>query len=77
MKQLWLWFAYLPPATKLGQGNVLAGVCDSVNGGVPGRGGLLPGGCTVRGLGCLGWPLLRAVRILLECILVLNLKTSS
>ena len=29
----------LPPATKLGQGNVFTGVCDSVNGGVPGPGG--------------------------------------
>ena len=46
MKQLWLWFAYLPPATKLGQGNVLAGVCDSVNGG----GCLVGGGSAPRGL---------------------------
>ena len=29
----------LPPATKLGQGYIFAGVCDSVNGG-----GVLPGG---------------------------------
>ena len=28
----------LPPATKLGQGNVFTGVCDSVNG----RGGAIP-----------------------------------
>ena len=28
-----LYFAYLPAATKLGQGNVFTGVCDSVHGG--------------------------------------------
>ena len=77
---------FLPPATKLGQGNIFTGVCDSVNGGgVPAPGG---GACSVgSGLGGVwswggsgprgvpggdppGWPLLRAVRILLECILV-------
>ena len=80
----------LPPATKLGQGYIFTGVCDSVNGGggvcsqgclllgegvcsrgvsAPGGGGcLLPGG--VPGGDPLGRPLLRAVRILLECILV-------
>ena len=45
---------FVPPATKLGQGNVFTGVCDSVN-----RGCLLPGGCLLRG--CLvrwGWCLL-------------------
>ena len=31
---------FLPAATKLGQGNVFTGVCDSVHGG----GGLVPGG---------------------------------
>ena len=53
----------LPPATKLGQGNVFTGVCDSVNGGISSRGGwswgvggpgpgggcLVPGGCLVLG----------------------------
>ena len=41
----------LPPATKLGQGNIFTGVCDFVNGGVclvpggvPGPGGSGPGG---------------------------------
>ena len=127
---------FAPPATKLGQGNVFTGVCDSVNrgvsspgggvcyggawsdgGGVCSRGGVpaLGGWCLFRGVsalgggvcsqgvsalgggvcsgGCLlseGWcllpgvsapggvpggdppgrSLLRAVRILLECILV-------
>ena len=28
-------FVLLPPATKLGQGYVFTGVCDSVQGGVP------------------------------------------
>ena len=48
--------SFLPPATKLGQGYIFTGVCDSVprrggglvrggawTGGVPGRGGLLRG----------------------------------
>ena len=40
---------FLPTATKLGQGNVFTGVCDSVNrGGVP---GLVTGGCTWSGHG--------------------------
>ena len=34
----------LPPATKLGQGNVFTGVCDSVNRGASSGGYLLPGG---------------------------------
>ena len=61
--------AFLPPATKLGQGNVFTGICDSVNrgGGVPGPGGSAPGGEPSPS----GRPLLRVVRILLECILVL------
>ena len=36
---------FLLPATKLGQGNIFTGICDSVN-----RGGLLPG-AVVSGLG--------------------------
>ena len=63
---------------SLGQGSVFIGVCDSVNrGGVCSRGCLLPGGksrgCLLRGVpggDPPGRPLLRAVRILLECILV-------
>ena len=40
---------YLPPATKLGQGYIFTGVCDYVNGGVPG-----PVGCAwFRGGVCL------------------------
>ena len=108
----------LPPATKLGQGNIFTGVCDSVNrcgvcsgggcvsapGGSAPRGvclllgvsalavsadwwGLLPGGGSApwgvcsRGMSAPGgawWRppprrlLLRAVRILLECIIVHN-----
>ena len=45
----------LPPATKLGQGNIFTGICDSVNGGrgVAGTGGcLLPGGCLLLGSVC-------------------------
>ena len=105
----------LPPATKLGQGYIFTGVCDSVQGGggggipaciagdipaclaaggvlsqhalqegcllpgVPGPGGLLwgvpgPGVPAPRGSAPggdpPGRPLLRVVRILLECILV-------
>ena len=72
----------LAPATKLGQGNVFTGVCDSVNGGLSAPGGkgrgLFRGGCLLPAgfllLG--GWrppgrQLLRAVRILLEYILVI------
>ena len=67
----------LPPATKLGQGYIFTGVCDSAHGGgVPGPGG---GSCSwgvflqvVPGGDPLGRLLLRAVRILLKCILVLN-----
>ena len=75
---------FLPPATKLGQGYIFTGVCHSVNrGGVWSWGGcLLPGGLFWGGSGPggsargvpggdpPGRPLLWAVRILLECILV-------
>ena len=82
------WFElFLPPATKLGQGYIFTGVCDSVHmgGGVPGNGGAWSQGVYSRGdawswgvsapRGCLvetppGGLLLRAVRILLECFLV-------
>ena len=65
----------LPLATKLRQGNIFTGVCQSFCS----RGGLCSGGVSVRGGLCLGGSLLgrtppysneRAVRILLECILV-------
>ena len=39
----------LPPATKLGQGNFLTGVCDSVNGGC-----FFLGGCLLWGVSALG-----------------------
>ena len=40
----------LPPATKLGQGYIFTGMCDSVHrGGVPGLGGMVLGGCMVLG----------------------------
>ena len=73
---------FLPPATKLEQGIVCTGVCDSVKGGGAwSRGCLVLEGCLLWGgllLGGVpggdtpppGWPLLQAVHILLECILV-------
>ena len=63
---------------SLGQGNIFAPVCHSVHReGVPGPGEGLsaPGGCLARGGAWWRPPrglLLRAVRILLECILVLK-----
>ena len=44
-------FLFLPPATKLGQGYIFTGVCDSVNrgGGVHGRGGMWQGEACVAG----------------------------
>ena len=47
------YYFLLPPATKLGQGYIFTGVCDSVNGGggVCSGGFLLPGGCLLRGGG--------------------------
>ena len=75
----------LPPATKLGQGYIFTGVCDSVHRGagcmvpegMPGLGGAWSrGGSRSRGPGGdtppPGQLLLRAYRILLECILVIN-----
>ena len=59
---------YLPPATKLGQGYIFTGVCDSVHRGVSAPGVSAPGGVTTSLPP--GRLLLRAVRILLECILV-------
>ena len=44
----------LPPATKLGQGNIFTIVCDSVNtgeGGASSGGGSAPGGCFLGGGG--------------------------
>ena len=62
---------YLPPATKLGQGYIFTGVCHSVyrGGGGAWSGGSAPGGCLVETPS--RRPLLRAVRILVACILVL------
>ena len=40
---------FLPPATKLGQGYIFTGVCDSVH-----REGSAPGGCPVGGGACWG-----------------------
>ena len=75
---------FLPPATKLGQGYIFTGVCHSVNrgecllrGGAGPEGVSGPGGLPAPRGGLVetppsGWPLLRAVRILLECLLVHN-----
>ena len=50
------WYTYLlPPATKLGQGNIFTGVCDSVRKGVSGPGGCLVWGGSALGEGCLVW----------------------
>ena len=69
--------SFVPPATKLGQSYIFTGVCDSVQGGGLVRGGCLVGGvCSFLGGGYLvetpppGRLLLRAVRILLECIFI-------
>ena len=74
------------PQMKLREGNVFTGVCDSVHRGMPGpRGGylvfggwyLVLGGVWSRGVpggDPPGWPLLRVVRILLECILLVLLN---
>ena len=69
--------AYLPPATKLGQGYIFTGVCDSVR-----RACMVVGACVVVGGmcdgrgACMGYDEIRsmsgAVRILLECILVVD-----
>ena len=46
---------FLPAATKLGQGNIFTPVCDSVNRGGAGPGGLVcPGGGLPGGVVCLG-----------------------
>ena len=77
-----IYMLFLPPATNLGQGYIFTGVCDSVHsggGGVPAPGGAWSGGMPGPGGACSrggawetppGRLLLRAVRILLECILV-------
>ena len=70
-------FDLLPLATKLGQGYVFAGVCDSVHGGSASvHAGMLgyppPGAGTPPAQSMLGDTVnARAVRILLECNLVL------
>ena len=76
---------FLPPVTKLWQGNVFTPVCQSFcsQGGMHARGACMVGACIAGGHVCPGghvwqgscaWqerrPLQRAVRILLECILV-------
>ena len=86
---------YYRPQTKLWEGNVFTGVCDSVHRGMPCPGGgawsegsawswgvPTPGGCGLVLGGCLEETpprqlLLRAVHILLECILVCRLKCLS
>ena len=59
---------------SLGQGNIFRSVCQEFcpqwGGGVWSRGGVWSGGCLVPGGGSPGRLLLRAVRILLEYILV-------
>ena len=50
LTQAWQFHLLLPPATKLGQGYIFKGVCDSVQGGVClVLGGSAPGGCLVQG----------------------------
>ena len=71
-------FSFLPPATKLGQGYVLTRVCDSVHRGGS-RGVYVPQGewSLSRGVSVMETPPYgnkRAVRILLECILVETLS---
>ena len=46
MKSLWQRHLFLPPATKLGQGYIFTGVCDSVHreGGACSQGGSAPRG---------------------------------
>ena len=78
----------LPPATKLGQGYIFTGVCDSVHrGGMCGCRGacVVAGGCMVGGPAWLQGGGMRrarrdtanerALRILLECILVIFFVT--
>ena len=48
-------YKYLPPATKFGQGYIFAGVCDSVRGGLLGRGGSAPEGRRAWSRGGLVW----------------------
>ena len=45
----WAVHTSLPPATKLGQGNVFTGVCDSINRGMSARGVPAPGGVSALG----------------------------
>ena len=68
----------LPFATKLQQGYVFTGVCDSVHrrasmsGGCAWQGACMVGVCVVGGMPGRGACMVqRAVRILLECILVI------
>ena len=69
---------YLPPATKLRQGNVFTSVCDSVHGGGVSVWGSLSGGVwvSVQWGPCQGdtpgYGYMRAVPILLQCILVVQ-----
>ena len=44
----------LPPATRLGQGYIFTGVCDSVRGGVRGQGAYVVGGMHGQGA-CMAW----------------------
>ena len=60
--------SFLSPATKLEQGYIFTGVCDSVHRGEGASSRGVPGDCLVEIPP--GRLLLRAVRILLECILV-------
>ena len=63
-------FKFITARNEVGQGYIFTGICHSVNGGVSAPGGV-PGAWRPPGLETPpGRPLLRAVRILLECILV-------
>ena len=60
--------ALLPPATKLRQGYIFTGMCDSVHrGGGAWSGGAWPGGCMVPGGGC-AWS--RGMPGLGECLVL-------
>ena len=78
------WQQFLPPATKLftgwgvrGGGSLSGGLLLGPQGGVSVQGGLCPGKVSIREPPQLPYGYVRAVRILLECILVCSASTLS